>query len=70
MTLPSALGTTAAITENKRKEAKDKEEQSPHIKYILKQWKKDLVSMCKNKTVYILLVTGNTIPRKGEQANQ
>ena len=42
-TFRSTLGTAAAIVEKKTKEAKDKEEQSPCMKYLLKQQKKDLV---------------------------
>ena len=52
-TLRSALGTATAIAENKAKKAKDKEEQSPRMKYLLKQRKKDLVSMCKNRKVHL-----------------
>ena len=59
-TLRSALGTTAAIAEKKAKEAKDTEEQSPRMKYLLKQRKKDLVSMCKNRKVN-LSGTKNTL---------
>jgi hypothetical protein len=46
-TLRSALGTTAAIAEQKAKEGNNKYDECPRYKFLVKQRKSELIAMCK-----------------------